>query len=121
MRISIWVRPGSAYPQVGGEYGGALVVRVAERAVDGKATDAALAALAAALGVQRRDLGLVAGARSRRKLVEITGADPAAVSRLLAGPLLEAERPARLAGQRRSSARSLVPARTSSRKILLAL
>jgi uncharacterized protein len=83
VRITIWVRPGSASARVGGEYGGALVVRVKERAVGGKATEAALAALATALGIQRRAITLVAGASSRRKIVDIAGAEPAAVSRLL--------------------------------------
>ena len=47
MRVTIRVRPGSARPGVGGEHDGALVVRVSARAVDGKATEAALAAVAA--------------------------------------------------------------------------
>jgi uncharacterized protein len=85
VRLTIWVRPGSVSAHVGGEHGGALVVRVTERAVGGKATEAALAALAAALGVKRRAITLVAGASSRRKVVDIADADPSAVSRLLAG------------------------------------
>ncbi|HEX6932890.1 MAG TPA: DUF167 domain-containing protein [Streptosporangiaceae bacterium] len=86
MRITIWVRPGSASARVGGEHGGALVIRVTERPVDGKATEAAMAALATALGIQRRAVRLVAGASSRKKIVDVTGVDPSAVSRLLAGP-----------------------------------
>ena len=54
VRITVWVRPGSLRPGVGGELDGALVVRVSARAVDGQATAAALAAVAAALGVRRR-------------------------------------------------------------------
>ena len=86
VRITIWVRPGSAHPGVGGEHAGALVVRVSARAVGGKATKAALSALAAVLGVPRGAVTLVAGASSRTKIVDVTGADPAVVSRLLAGP-----------------------------------
>ena len=88
MRITVWVRPGSARPGVGGERGGALIVRVSARAVDGKATEAALAAVAAAFGVRRRAVTLVAGASSRTKIFEVDGADPDALSRLLgsAGP-----------------------------------
>ncbi len=71
MRVTIRVRPGSARPAVGGQYDGALVVRVRERAVDGKATAAALEALAQALGVRQRDVRLVSGATSRAKVVEI--------------------------------------------------
>jgi uncharacterized protein YggU (UPF0235/DUF167 family) len=56
---------------VAGEHGGALVVAVTAPAVDGRATEAALRALAEALGVKRRDLHLVSGATSRTKVVEI--------------------------------------------------
>jgi hypothetical protein len=69
---------------VGGERDGALVVRVSARAVDGQATEAALAAVAIAFGLRRRAVTLVAGATSRTKILEVAGADPAALSRLLA-------------------------------------
>jgi uncharacterized protein len=52
--------------------------------VGGEATEAALAAVAAAFGVARRDVTLVAGARSRSKIIDVTGADPAVLERLLA-------------------------------------
>ena len=86
MRITIRVKPGSARPGVGGEHDGALVVRVSARAVDGKATEAALAAVAAAFGLRRRAVTLVAGVTSRTKILEVEGADRAALSRLLAAP-----------------------------------
>jgi uncharacterized protein YggU (UPF0235/DUF167 family) len=84
VRITVWVRPGSPRPGVGGEHDGALVVRVSARAVDGQATTAALAAVAAAFGVRRQAVTLVAGATSRRKIVDVPGADPAVLDRLLA-------------------------------------
>ncbi len=84
MRVTIRVRPGSARPGVGGEHDGALVVRVSARAVDGQATAAALAAVAAAFGVRPRAVRLVAGTASRTKIVDVEGADPAALQRLLA-------------------------------------
>ncbi len=87
VRITIWVRPGSARPGVGGERNGTLVVRVSAHAVGGQATEAALTAVAAAFGVRRRAVTLVAGASSRTKIVEVDGADTAALNRLLAnGP-----------------------------------
>ena len=76
--------PARRGPEVGGERGGALVVRVSPRAVDGQATEAALAAVAAAFGLRRRAVTLVAGASSRTKILEVEGADPTALSRLLA-------------------------------------
>ncbi len=83
VRITVRVRPGSSRPGVGGEHDGALVVRVSARAVDGQATVAALDAVAVAFGVRRRAVTLVAGATSRTKVLEVAGADPAVLGRLL--------------------------------------
>jgi hypothetical protein len=84
MRITIRVKPGSARPGVGGEHDGALVVRVSARAVDGKATEAALAAVADSFGVSRSAVRLVSGASSRTKIVDIDAEDPHALGALLA-------------------------------------
>ena len=96
MRLAIRVKPGATRASVGGRHsaggkdgaggndgagdrrGDALVVAVAARAVDGKATEAALRAVADAFGVRRRDVTLVTGATSRDKVVDIDG-DPAAL------------------------------------------
>ncbi|HEX8007613.1 MAG TPA: DUF167 domain-containing protein [Trebonia sp.] len=75
MRIAIRVKPGSTRTAVGGRRGDALVVLVTARAVDGKATEAALRAIAEAFDVRRRDVSLVTGATSRDKVVEIAGED----------------------------------------------
>ena len=82
--MTIRVRPGAPSTSVGGDYGGALVVRVSARAVAGQATAAALAAVAAAFGVRRRAVRLVTGAASRTKVIEIDGADQAILDELLA-------------------------------------
>ena len=83
VRIVVQVRPGAARPGVGGEHDGALVVRVSERAVDGKATAAALASVAAAFRVGRGSVTLVAGARNRVKILDVAGADPGVLEQLL--------------------------------------
>jgi uncharacterized protein YggU (UPF0235/DUF167 family) len=83
VRVTIRVHPRSARPGVGGEHDGALVVRVRARAVDGQATAAALTAVAAAFGVRPGAVTLVAGATSRTKVVDVAGADPAVLGRLL--------------------------------------
>jgi uncharacterized protein YggU (UPF0235/DUF167 family) len=76
MRFEIHVRPGASKTAVGGDYDGALVVRVSEPANSGRATAAALVAVAEALAVPRGTVTLVRGATSRRKLIEIElGAD----------------------------------------------
>ena len=73
--IAIRVKPGAARPAVGGVYDGpfgpALVVAVREPPIDGRATAAALRALAKAIGVRPARLTLKAGAASRDKLVLI--------------------------------------------------
>ncbi|OHV36376.1 MULTISPECIES: DUF167 domain-containing protein [Pseudofrankia] len=92
MRVTIRVQPGAGRTAVGGQAatpGGEpnLMVRVAARAVDGKATEAALRALADALGLRRRDVALVRGATSRTKIVEIDAPaadEPALRARLAA-------------------------------------
>ncbi len=76
LRIAIRVKPGASRTKVGGAYGAddahkALVVAVSQRAVDGKATEAALKALADALDVPRRKVRLVSGVTSRDKVAEI--------------------------------------------------
>ena len=85
VRVTIRVRPGAGRTAVGGAHDGALVVRVAARAVDGKATEAALAAVAGAFGVRRSAVALVTGATARTKVVDVDGADEARLRELLAG------------------------------------
>ena len=71
MRIAIRVRPGASRTAVGGTHADRLVVAVSARAVDGAATQAALDAVARALGLRPRHVRLVSGATSRDKLVEV--------------------------------------------------
>jgi uncharacterized protein (TIGR00251 family) len=84
LRFEVRVRPGASRTRVGGRYGDALVVAVTARAVDGKATEATLRAVADAFGVARRDVRLVSGATNRTKVVEIMGADEGAAAALVA-------------------------------------
>ena len=71
MRLEIHVRPGASSTDVGGEHDAALVVRVVEPADKGRATDAALVAVAKALAIPGRSVTLIRGATSRRKLIDI--------------------------------------------------
>ncbi|MEJ2579900.1 MAG: DUF167 domain-containing protein [Kineosporiaceae bacterium] len=76
VRLVVRVRPGASRAKVGGRYGdGELVVAVTQRAVDGKATEACLRAVAGALGVRRSVVHLVTGQTRRSKVVEIDVAD----------------------------------------------
>jgi uncharacterized protein YggU (UPF0235/DUF167 family) len=76
--VAIRVKPNSARTRVGGHhdgpYGPALVVAVNAPAVDGRATDAALRAVAKALRLRLADVSLKAGPTSRDKLIEVAAA-----------------------------------------------
>ena len=89
MRFAVRVKPGARRVAVGGSYDGphgrALVVAVTAPAVDGRATQAALEAVAGALGLRSRDVELVAGGRSRDKVFEVPGEDARARLRELMG------------------------------------
>jgi hypothetical protein len=73
VRVIIHVRPGASRAGIGGGHGGALVVKVRERAVDGRANEAVVEALARALGLHRRSVSIVSGHTARRKVVDLSG------------------------------------------------
>ena len=75
LRLEIQVRPRSSRIEVAPRAPGVLAVRVTEPAVDGRATEAALVAIAAAFGLKRDAVRLVAGRRSRVKIVEVDDLD----------------------------------------------
>ena len=71
MKLAVRVKPGYSRTDVGGHHGGELVVHVKERAIDGAATNAALKAVAEALGLRPYEVTLVSGLTSKSKLLEI--------------------------------------------------
>ena len=71
--FKVRVQPGAMRSRVVGEYGGALKVSVVAPPERGKANRALCDLLAAALGVTRRQVEVVAGEASRDKLVRVSG------------------------------------------------
>ena len=72
MRITVRVKPGATRTRAGGRYGeDALVVAVNAPAVDGRANDATIAALADALGCRRAEVTIVSGHAARTKIVDV--------------------------------------------------
>jgi uncharacterized protein YggU (UPF0235/DUF167 family) len=65
-----------------GPYGPAVVVSVTAPAVDGRATEAALRAVAEALGLRRHEIALRAGGTSRDKLFQVAQPPPDLPARL---------------------------------------
>ena len=80
VRVAVRVKPGASRNAVGGRhdgpYGPALVVSVNAPAVDGRATEAAVRAVAKALRVPAGSVTIRLGQSSRDKLLEFT--DPPA-------------------------------------------
>jgi uncharacterized protein (TIGR00251 family) len=93
-RLAIHVQPRAARNEIVGEHGGALKVRLAAPPVDNAANEALVAFMAETLGLPRRQVRLVAGAGSRRKLLEIDGLDAAALAARLAQAGAPASAPA---------------------------
>ncbi|WFE29382.1 DUF167 domain-containing protein [Solwaraspora sp. WMMD791] len=81
LSIAVRVKPGSSRSRVGGSHPGprgpALVIAVSAPAVDGRATEAARRALAAALDVPARRVTVHTGATSRDKIFAVAVADDA--------------------------------------------
>ncbi len=85
MRLTVRAHPGAS--RTGAEWDGAVLhVRIQARAIDGAANRALIQAVADALGVRRSAVRLVMGERSRNKLFEVVGLDPASLTRLREPP-----------------------------------
>ena len=75
-RFAVRLTPRAAGDQVDGVVEGELRARVTAPAVEGAANNALVRLLAEELGIARRDVRIVAGASSRRKLVVVDGLEP---------------------------------------------
>jgi uncharacterized protein len=82
-RFTITVSPGARRSRLVGRHGAGWKAQVAAPPERGRANEALLELLSAALDVPRTDLRLVGGHRSRVKVVEVSGVDPERVAKLL--------------------------------------
>lgn len=71
MVLELHVQPGASRTEFAGRHGERLKLRLAARALDGKANEALVEFLAAHYGVAKRNVRIVAGFKSRRKRVVI--------------------------------------------------
>jgi len=74
-RLKLRIVPNAKRNEVTGEHGDAVKIKVAAPAIEGKANEALLEFIAEKLGIHRRNLTLIAGEKSRDKLIEIAGLD----------------------------------------------
>lgn len=77
--LRLKVTPSASRDAVVGWQGDVLRVHVRAPAQRGKANDAVLRLLAAALGVERRRLRIIRGETSRQKVVSVDGLDEAEI------------------------------------------
>jgi uncharacterized protein (TIGR00251 family) len=77
--LTVHAQPGAKHTAIAGLHDGALKIRIAEPAIDGKANIALLEFVAQLFAVPARNVTLKQGVGARRKLVEIYGSvrDPA--------------------------------------------
>ena len=71
MILDLHVQPGASRTEFAGRHGERIKVRLAARAVDGKANEALIEFLADHYGVPRRNVRIASGLKSRHKRVVI--------------------------------------------------
>jgi len=69
----VHAQPGAKRSAVAGLHGDRLKIRIAAPALDGRANDALVAFVAAALGIARSRVVVAKGAQSREKLLVVAG------------------------------------------------
>ena len=82
--LSIKVVPGASRDRVVGRYGDAIKVQVSAPPEGGKANQAVVELIAAALGVRRSEVRIAKGHAQSRKIVQIDGLTQAEVDACLA-------------------------------------
>jgi uncharacterized protein (TIGR00251 family) len=73
VRLEVYVQPRATRSGIAGMHDGRLNIRIAAPAVDNAANLELIGFLAGHCGVPRRQVRIIGGATSRRKLVEIEG------------------------------------------------
>lgn len=84
LRLTLYVQPGAKKTEIAGIHGGALKIRVAAPAVDGKANAALILFLARYFEIKPADILLKSGEKSRHKIVNIKTASPKALAVFIA-------------------------------------
>lgn len=83
IRIAVYIQPRAKRTEIAGRHGSDLKIRVAAPPIDQAANEALLAFIAQRLGVRPREVRLISGATSRRKVLEIEGVPAERIRALL--------------------------------------
>lgn len=81
--LTLHIQPGAKKTEFAGLHGEALKIRLAAPPVDGKANEALIKFIAETLRLPKSAVSLKSGQTSRRKVLEIIGAEVAAVAALI--------------------------------------
>ncbi len=73
MILELHVQPGASRSEFAGRHGERIKLRLAARAVNGKANDALIEFLASHYGVAKSKVRILSGLKSRQKRVQIDG------------------------------------------------
>jgi len=82
-RIEVYVQPRAAKTELAGMHDGRIKIRLAAPPVDGAANAELTAFIAQQLGIAKSKVRVVAGATSRRKVVEVDDASGRALAERL--------------------------------------
>ena len=83
--LTLHIQPGAKKTEFAGLHGDALKIRLAAPPVDGKANEALLKFVAEALRLPKSAVNLKSGQTSRRKVLEVSGAEASVVAALASG------------------------------------
>jgi uncharacterized protein (TIGR00251 family) len=78
--LTLHIQPGAKKTELAGLHGDALKIRLAAPPVDGKANEALVKFVAETLGLPKSAVSLKSGQTSRRKVLEVTGADQTVIA-----------------------------------------
>ena len=80
--ITLHIQPGAKKTEFAGLHGDALKIRLAAPPVDGKANEALIKFIAATLHLPKSAVNLKSGQTSRRKVLEVSGAEASSIAAL---------------------------------------
>ena len=82
--LTLHLQPGAKKTEFAGRHGDALKIRLAAPPVDGKANEALVKFIAATLHLPKSSVMLKSGQTSRRKVLEVSGAESSNIAALAA-------------------------------------
>jgi uncharacterized protein (TIGR00251 family) len=80
--LTLHIQPGAKKTEFAGRHGDALKIRLAAPPVDGKANEALVKFIAATLHLPKSSVMLKSGQTSRRKVLEVSGAESSNIAAL---------------------------------------